>query len=91
MLDIDIDTDASQRGWGAVLYLPDPTAAPDPILLNVARRALPPGMTLIAIKSELHNGIRICGVFSLEEAAESSNVRELLATSSHPTPSFWQN
>jgi hypothetical protein len=81
VLDIDIDTDASKRGWGAVLYLPDPTAAPDPILLNAARRALPPGMTLIAIKSALHNGIRICGVFSLEEAAESSNVRELLATS----------
>ena len=38
-------------------------------------------MTLIAIKSALHHGLRICGVFSLEEAAESSNVRELLATS----------
>ncbi len=43
VLDIDMNTDASQRGWGAVLYLPNPTAAPDPILLNAAWRALPSG------------------------------------------------
>ena len=80
MLDIDINTDASHFGWGAILYLPDPTAAPDPVLLNAARRALPSGMTLTAIQSALCHGIRVCGVLSPTEAAESSNVWELLAT-----------
>jgi hypothetical protein len=80
VLDIDIDTDASKCGLGAVLYLPDPNAAPDPILLNAARRALPPSMTLTSIKSALRQGIKICGFFSPGEAEESSNVRKLLAT-----------
>ena len=38
-------------------------------------------MTLTAITSALHHGIRVCGAFSSAEAAESSNFRELLATS----------
>ena len=71
VLDIDINTDASHFGWGAILYLPDPTAAPDPVLLNAARRALPSGMTLPAIKSALCHGIRVCGVLSPAESAES--------------------
>jgi hypothetical protein len=34
-------------------------------------------MTLVAIQSALHHGIRIAGTFSLEEAQESSNARKL--------------
>ena len=89
VMDIDIDTDASKCGWGAVLYLPDPSAASEPILLNAARRALPPSMTLTSIKLALRQGIKICGVFSPTEAENSSNVRELLATSTlNPKPPF---
>ena len=80
VLDIDINTDASHFCWGAILYLPYCTAAPDPILLDAARRALPSDMTLTEIKSALCHGIRACGVLLPAEAAESLNVRELLAT-----------
>lgn len=76
-LHIDLDTDASKHGWGAILYLPDPTRSPDVILLAAAQRTLPPRMTLVAIQSALHHGIRIAGTFSLEEAQESSNARKL--------------
>jgi hypothetical protein len=80
VLHIDLDTDASQNGWGAVLYLPDPTQAPDPLLLEAAIQGLPCGMSLQAITTALHHGICICGLLSQAEAGESSNARELLAT-----------
>lgn len=63
----DLDTDASKHGWGAILYLPDPTRVPDSILLAAAQRTLPPRMTLVAIRSALHHGIRLAGSFSLAE------------------------
>ena len=66
-LHIDLDTDASKHGWGAILYLPDPTRVPDSILLAAAQRTLPPRMTLVAIRSALHHGIRLAGSFSLAE------------------------
>ena len=68
VLDIDINTDASHFCWGAILYLPYCTAAPDPILLDAARRALPSDMTLTEIKSALCHGIRACGVLLPAEA-----------------------
>ena len=68
------------EGWGAILYLLDPTRSPAKLLLAAAQRTLPPRMTLVAIQSALHHGIRIAGTFSLAEALESSNARELLAT-----------
>ena len=80
VLHIELDTDASQNGWGAILYLPDPTQAPDPLLLEAAIQGLPCGMSLQAITTALHHGIRICGLLSPAEAGESSNARELLAT-----------
>ena len=80
VLDIDLDTDTSQNGWGAILYLPDPTSPPDPILLAAARQALPPRMSIEALCTALHHGIRIHGTFSELESTESSNARELLAT-----------
>jgi hypothetical protein len=80
VLQIALDTDASKHGWGAVLYMPDPTQEPNPILLAAAQLGLPTGMSLHAIKTALHHGIRLCGMLSPSEALESSNARELLAT-----------
>lgn len=80
VLDLDLDTDASKNGWGAILSLPDPASPPDPCLLQAARLALPPHMTLEAITTALQHGIRIHGLFSRSESTESSNARELLAT-----------
>ena len=80
VLDIDLNTDASHHGWGAVLYLPDSALGPDPHLLEDARQALPPNMTIHAVQSALSQGIKVCGKFSIAEALDSSNARELLAT-----------
>ena len=80
VLHIDLDTDASKIGWGAILYLPDPSQVPDPLILAAARLSLPPRMTLRAIQTALHHGIRLGGMLSPAEAKESSNARELLAT-----------
>ena len=80
VFDIDLDTDASKKGWGAVLYLPEPNQPPDPILLLAARQILPPLMTLEALSTALHSGIRLRGEFSFQECKESSNARELMAT-----------
>jgi hypothetical protein len=63
VLDIDLDTDASQKGWGAILYLPDPEVAPDPIILTAARQNLPP--TIAALFTALQHCVHICGTFSI--------------------------
>ncbi len=44
-----------------------------------AQLALPPGMTLQAISFALHDGLLVCGQFSIDEMSECSNVREILA------------
>ena len=78
---IEVDTllDAGARGWGGVLYLPPGSHAASASLLLAAGRSLPDNMTLEAIHSVFHDGIRVCGTFSSSEMAECSNVRELLA------------
>jgi len=59
---IDLDTDArsvSKKGWGAVLYLPEPDKSPDPILL-LAARITPPtkGLKGTQYHCRLHVQIR---------------------------------
>jgi hypothetical protein len=79
-IDMDTDTDASKDGWGAVLYLPDITTSVDQRVIKAAMRVLQPNMSMESIKATLQDGIKVKGMFSQEEAKESSNVRELLAT-----------
>jgi hypothetical protein len=50
------------------------------ILLAAAQRGLPNCMSLHAIQTALHHGIRLSGMLSPSEALESSNASELLAT-----------
>jgi hypothetical protein len=79
-LDVCINTDASQPGWGAVINLPPNADLRSSALFLSAQRTLPQNMSIEAIESEICSGIRICGLFSATEARESSNARELLAT-----------
>jgi hypothetical protein len=79
VIEADLDTDAGGRGWGGVLYLPPGEISISSPLLLAAQLALPPCMTLQAIYSALHDGLRVCGQFSTSEMAECSNVREILA------------
>jgi hypothetical protein len=46
---------------------------------TAAQLALPPGMTLQAISSAMHDGLRVCGQFSINEMSQCSNLRENLA------------
>ena len=79
VIEADLDTDAGGRGWGGVLYLPPGAVSTASPLLLAAQLALPQSMTLQAIRSALHDGLRVCGQFSPSEMSECSNVRELLA------------
>jgi hypothetical protein len=79
-LDICLNTDASQPGWGAVLNLPPEADLHSSALFLSAQHTLPKHMSIEAVGSEVCSGIRICGLFSATEANESSNARELLAT-----------
>ncbi len=49
------------------------------ILLLAARQILAPLMTLEALITAFHSGIRLRGEFSVQECKESSNARELMA------------
>ena len=70
VIEVDTLSDAGARGWGGVLYLPPGSHAASASLLLAARRSLPDNMTLEAIHSVLHDGIRVCGTFSSSEMAE---------------------
>ena len=79
VIEADLDTDAGGRGWGGILYLPPGDVSISAPLFLAAQLALPPGMTLQAVSSALHDGLRVCGPFSIDEMSECSNVREILA------------
>jgi hypothetical protein len=79
VIEADLDTDAGGQGWGGVLYLPPGAVTVSSPLLLAAQLSLPPGMSLQAIHSALHDGLRVCGKFTIAEMSECSNVRELLA------------
>ncbi len=79
VIEADLYTDAGGRGWGVILYLPPGDVSTSSPLFLAAQLALPPGMTLQAISSALHNGLRVCGQFSIDKMSECSNGREILA------------
>ena len=65
--------------------LPEPagvlsdTSLAHSVLLFAAQRSLPPGMTLTAIVSSLHDGLRVCGTFTLEEQSEAPTFGNFLS------------
>ena len=79
VIEVDQLVDAGKNGWGGVLYLPPGSALEGSALLHAAQRALPSTMTITAIASAIHDGIRVTGTFTPDEMQEGSNVRELLA------------
>lgn len=80
VLDIDLNTDAGGRGWGAVLAIPPQGTVANAQLLDAVSLRLLPNMTVHAAASALRTGIKLCGSFTEAEQNEGSNVRELLAT-----------
>ena len=78
-LDIFLNTDASGSGWGIIIYLSAKELASSSVLWDNFKKLMPSGGSETELSSIIHSGVRICGIFSREEAAKSSNFRELLS------------
>ena len=80
VLDIDLNTNAGGRGWGAVLAVPRAGTVAESTLLEAVSSRLLSNMTIQAVASALCTGLRLCRTFTDAEQKEGSNVRELLTT-----------
>ena len=61
VLDIDLNTDAGGRGWGAVLAVPPEGTVAESALLEVVSSRLLPNMSIQAVASALRTGLKLCG------------------------------